>query len=270
MKRAASLSSVAGVALAVGLGLAGTVAAQETPAQARARAATQSLNSGPGDSRMGSAPPTAPLAAPQARPRSSSGDAVTDLLNQLGDVEPSEVEAAPQEPVEPEAPTDIAEADVSAEDDTEVDANATVTASVADTSAPMSALPPLPLGYYVRDGKACDSVWPGDGDLAWLSAIAFTIDFGGCDPSTIQQLGDTMWEERQACRTELGNDGPPNIVNYEIAPEGGLITRTRLGEEALGREDRWAPCAAEDLPPEARFAADDPGRYVPPRDDDEA
>ena len=112
-------------------------------------------------------------------------------------------------------------------------------------------------------------MWPGDGDLAWLSAIAFTIDFGGCDPSAIQQLGDTMWEERQACRTELGADGPSNIVNYEITPEGALITRTRLGETALGREDRWAPCAADDLPPEARFAADDPGRYVPPRDEDD-
>lgn len=262
MKRTAFLLSVAAIALATGA--AGTASAQETPAQARARATTQSLNSGPGESRLGSAPPTTPLPAPQSRPRPSSGDAVTDLLNQLGDVEPSEVEAAPEADVETETAAETAEVEADAEVET------TANASVADTSAPMSALPPLPLGYYVRDGKACNSVWPGDGDLAWLSSIAFTIDFGGCDPSTIEQLSDSMWEERQACRTELGAEGPPNIVNYEISPEGGLITRTRLGETALGRQDNWAPCAAEDVPPEARFAADDPGRYVPPRDDDEA
>lgn len=262
MKRTAFLLSVATLALAAGA--AGTASAQETPAQARARATTQSLNSGPGDSRLGSAPPTAPLSASQARPRPSSGDAVTDLLNQLGDVEPSEVEAAPEADVVTETAAETTEVEADAKVET------TENASVADTSAPMSALPPLPLGYYVRDGKACNSVWPGDGDLAWLSSIAFTIDFGGCDPSTIEQLSDTMWEERQACRTELGAEGPPNIVNYEISPEGGLITRTRLGETALGRQDNWAPCAAEEVPPEARFAADDPGRYVPPRDDDAA
>jgi hypothetical protein len=266
MKRTAFLLSVATIALTTGA--AGTASAQETPAQARARATTQSLNSGPGESRLGSAPPTAPLPAPQSRPRPSSGDAVTDLLNQLGDVEPSEVEAAGEAEVQAESTAETAE--VEAGTDTEAQAETTANASVADTNAPMSALPPLPLGYYVRDGKACDSVWPGDGDLAWLSSIAFTIDFGGCDPSTIEQLSDTMWEERQACRTELGADGPPNIVNYEISPEGGLITRTRLGETALGRQDNWAPCAPEDVPPEARFAADDPGRYVPPRDDDDA
>ena len=76
--------------------------------------------------------------------------------------------------------------------------------------------------------------------------------------------------ERPPRPTELGAEGPPNIVNYEISPEGGLITRTRLGETALGRQDNWAPCAAEEVPPEARFAADEPGRYVPPRDDDAA
>ncbi len=261
MKRTAFLLSVATIALAASG--TGTASAQETPAQARARATTQSLNSGPGDSNLGSTPPTAALAAPQAAPRSrsrpSSGDAVTDLLNQLGDVEPSEVDATPETVTEATETTDT---------DAQVEVDATATASVADTNAPVSALPPLPLGYYVRQGKDCDSIWPGDGDLAWLSSIAFTIDFGGCDPSTINQLSDTMWEERQACQTELGADGPPNIINYEISPEGGLITRTRLGEAALGREDRWAPCAAEDVPPEARFAADDPGRYVAPLDED--
>lgn len=130
-------------------------------------------------------------------------------------------------------------------------------------TGPTSALPPLPVGYYVRGEKNCDQVWPLAGDIAWLSELTFSIDFGGCEPGDIQQISDTTWTERQTCQTELGGEGPPYIIDYEAAPDGVLLTRARLGETALGVQDRWTACSADDVPAEARFHADDPGRAEP-------
>jgi len=267
MKRKASVSTVTWTALAFASGLAGSAMAQDTPAQARARATTQSLNSAPADSTLGSAPAQPPLArttAPTGRtptpsaPSTGGRDPVAELLGQIGDAEaPASIAArAPARTVDAAPPPS-----------TDTSEEARVVA--AAPSGPPSAFAPLPIGYYVRGDKNCNQVWPMGGDLAWLSELTFSIDFGGCEPGDIQQTSDTTWTERQTCQTELGAEGPPYIVDYEAAPDGVLLTRARLGENALGLQERWTPCDAEEVPAEARFHADDPGRAAPGIPDDE-
>lgn len=263
MKRKASVSAAAWTAIALMTGLAGSATAQETPAQARARATTQSLNSAPADSTLGSAPAQPPLArttAPISRtatPSTAGRDPVAELLGQIGDAEaPTSTTARAPERTAGATPPSSTEG---AED-------ARVVADVP--SGPPSAFAPLPIGYYVRGDKNCNQVWPMGGDLAWLSELTFSIDFGGCEPGDIQQTSDTTWTERQTCQTELGAEGPPYIVDYEVAPDGVLLTRARLGENALGLQERWTPCDADEVPAEARFHADDPGRATPGTPDD--
>lgn len=243
MKRKASFSAGAWTALALGLAVVSPVVAQDSSSQTPARSATQSLNAGPADSTLGSRPATAPLpqgrpapAAPRAAPPAGR-DPVAELLGRL----------ETQDQSEPTAPSSrVAEAQ-----------------DAPVPTGPISALPPLPVGYYVRGEKNCDQVWPLAGDIAWLSELTFSIDFGGCEPGDIQQISDTTWTERQTCQTELGGEGPPYIIDYEAAPDGVLLTRARLGETALGVQDRWTACSADDVPAEARFHADDPGRAEP-------
>ncbi|MBB5744584.1 hypothetical protein [Brevundimonas variabilis] len=246
MERKALFSSVVGAALAVSVVVVGPVVAQETGRQPSARTTTQSLNTGPADSSLGSRPPSPPLpqvrriAPPAPVSPAAPRDPVAELLGRIET-------ASPPAPAVPAAGP----------------ASGTDTRTAAVPTGPASALPPLPIGYYVRGDKACNQIWPLAGDLAWLSELTFTIDFGGCEPGEITQVSDTTWRERQTCQTELGGEGPPYIVDYEAAPDGVLVTRARLGETALGMEDRWKACAAGDVPAEARFHADDPGRVVP-------
>lgn len=259
MKRNASATAVACTALALGIGIAGSAVAQETPAQARARATTQSLNAAPAESTLGSTPPGAPLpratapVRPQAPARAAppaNRDPVAELLGRLGDADKpaatASVAAPPAAATASPAPVVVADVPI----------------------GPPSAFAPLPIGYYVRGDKNCNQVWPLAGDLAWLSELTFTIDGGGCEAGEIEQTSDTTWSERQTCQTELGGEGPPYIIDYEAAPEGVLLTRARLGENALGVEDRWKACDADEVPAEARFHADDPGRAAPQVDED--
>lgn len=241
MERKVSLFPVVGTALALGLGMYSSAVAQDSASQNRGRATTQSLNSGPTDSSLGSRPPSAPL--PQVRhtpapvrPASAAPrDPVAELLGQL-EAGNQPATAAP------------------------LDGDARVAAVPA---GPASALPPLPVGYYVRGDRDCNRIWPLAGDLAWLSARSFSIDFGGCEPGEIARTGAATWRERQTCQTELGGDGPPYVIDYEVGLDGTLITRARLGESDPGVQDRWQACDAADVPAEARFHADDPGRAVP-------
>ncbi len=266
MKRNASAKTVAWTALALGFGMAGSAVAQETPAQARARATTQSLNAAPAESTLGSTPPGAPLpratapVRPQtpARPTApASRDPVAELLGRLGDAD------------EPAATASVAPAPVPAPAAAAAAATSPAPVVVAAVpTGPPSAFAPLPIGYYVRGDKNCNQVWPLAGDLAWLSELTFTIDGGGCEAGEIEQTSDTTWSERQTCQTELGGEGPPYIIDYEAGPDGVLLTRARLGENALGVQDRWKPCDADEVPAEARFHADDPGRAAPQVDED--
>ncbi len=258
MKRNASVTVSACTVLALGIGIAGSALAQETPAQARARATTQSLNAAPAESTLGSTPPGAPLPRTTAPVRAqtpvrpapqASRDPVAELLGQLGKAD------------EPAATASVAVAPAAASAPAPV-----VVAAVP--SGPPSAFAPLPIGYYVRGDKNCNQVWPLAGDLAWLSELTFSIDFGGCEAGEIEQTSDTTWSERQTCQTELGGEGPPYIVDYEASADGVLLTRARLGENALGVQDRWKPCDADEVPAEARFHADDPGRALPQVDED--
>lgn len=248
MTRKASFSTVAWTALALGVGLAGAAAAQDTSSRTHTRTTTQSLNAGPPDSTLGSTAPGAPL--PQVRPqtpvrsaRPATRDPVADLLGRLGEVDGS---AGPVTSPASESPPEVLVAAV--------------------PTGPASAFAPLPVGYYVRGEKNCNQVWPLAGDLAWLSELTFSIDFGGCEAGEIEQISDTLWSERQTCQTELGGEGPPFIIDYEVAPDGALLTRSRLGEDATGVQDRWKPCDADDVPAEARFHVDDPGRALPVTD----
>ena len=252
MKREALLTAVASASLALGLGFAGVASGQEASSQARARTVTQSLNGGPAESTLGSSPATAPLTQarpPSPAPRSASPASRDPVAELLGRIEAGSQSAT----AAPPAPGD--------DDDDDM-------RTAAVPAGPASALPPLPVGYYVRGDKDCNQVWPLAGDIAWLSELTFSIDFGGCDPGEIQQTSDTTWSERQTCQTELGGEGPPYIVDYEAGPDGVLLTRARLGENALGVQDSWKACSAEDVPAEARFHADDPGRAVPEVDAD--
>jgi len=245
MERKASLLPVAGTALMLGLVMSGPSVAQDTASQTRARTTTQSLNTGPADSTLGSRPASTPQ--PQVRPvpptvRTAPANGRDPVAELLGRIETGEQPA-------PAAPARVADG---------VD-----TPAATVPTGPPSALPPLPVGYYVRGDMDCNRIWPLAGDLAWLSRLTFSIDFGGCEPGEIARTSDTTWRERQTCQTELGGEGPPYIVDYEIAPDGALITRARLGENALGVQDRWQACDAADVPADARFHVDDPGRAVP-------
>lgn len=244
MERKALLFPAVGTALALGLVMSGPAMAQDTASRTPARTTTQSLNTGPADSSLGSRPPGAPL--PQVRPApvpvpvrpapAALRDPVAELLGLI------------------EAGNQPATAASTPDGD----------ARVAEVPAgPASALPPLPVGYYVRGDKDCNRIWPLAGDLAWLSARSFSIDFGGCEPGEIARTGTTTWRERQTCQTELGSDGPPYVIDYEVGLDGALLTRARLGEADPGVQDRWQACDAADVPAEARFHADDPGRFIP-------
>lgn len=266
MKRSHPMSRstlLAFVAMGAGLGLASAVQAQETPGQARARATTQSLNQAPADTTLGTRPTAAPIAPPAPRPAPARGQGrtLTDVLNQTADAEPAApsrapATSAPAQTRRAAAPAPVA-APVAA---TEAAAPAIEPVMAELPTGPMSALPPLPLGYYVRGDMACNQIWPGEGNLAWLSEIAFTIDFGGCDPGTITQVSDTAWHEDQRCQTELGGDAGLYSIDYEAGEGGTLITRTKLPADPTPTEDVWRPCAAAEVPAEARFHPDDPGR----------
>ena len=111
----------------------------------------------------------------------------------------------------------------------------------------------LPRGYYVRADKDCNQVWPGDGELAWLSETAFTIDFGGCEPGLIQQLGPTTWHEEQRCVTELGGDGGAYSIDYELTGPGEILRTARLAIDQSVESQSWKHCDTADVPAEARF-----------------
>ena len=213
-------------ASAVALMLASGASAQETEAQARARAATQALNGGPSETSVTVRPdrlgPDIPVRQPRPSTPSASQDRTLEAL--LGSIQPA-----------------------ARSDDPPV-----VTLAEGETApAPI----PVALGYYVRGDKACAQVWPGEGDLAFMTPEAFTLDFGGCDPGQFLQTGPNSWRERQSCQTELGGDAGAYVVDYEMI-ETGLLRRTaRLEIDDSVEQDAWRFCETAEVPEEARFAS---------------
>lgn len=116
--------------------------------------------------------------------------------------------------------------------------------------------PPIPmtLGYYVRGDLDCDQVWPGDGDLAWVTPTAFTIDFGGCEPGQYLQTGPNSWREEQRCVTEMGADTGGYSVTYEVIGTDTVMRTARLAIDGSVEQDLWRYCRTQDVAENARFA----------------
>jgi hypothetical protein len=221
--------------LAVGaVVLAGAASAQvETPAQSRARAATQALNGGPSESTL-SRPSQTPAAAPTRPERSRTSDTVAGPVRSDPDRTLEALLGALEDPVE-------------------TDETPAITLAEGET-APEPI--PVALGYYVRGDKECDQVWPGEGDIAFMTPEAFTIDFGGCTPGQFLQTGPNSWRERQQCQTELGGDAGAYVVDYEMVETGVMRRTARLQIDNSVERDDWRFCETADVPENARFASD--------------
>jgi len=144
------------------------------------------------------------------------------------------------------------------------DATAKVPGASGVTLAPGQTEPDpirMTLGYYVRGDRDCDQVWPGDGDLAWMTPTAFIIDFGGCEPGQFLQTGPNSWREEQRCLSELGDDAGAYEVTYQvigadlIKREGRLDLGDQGPDEALVETDDWKYCRPQDVSANARFAS---------------
>lgn len=215
--------------------LAGAASAQ----QSQSSATTRSLNTAPAQSTLTRRPNAQPPLSAAERPR-----------------------PVPTAPARPQAPG----ADRTLEDllgaTTDESADAAGTAEPAGvTLAPGETEPepiPMTLGYYVRGDKDCDQVWPGEGDLAFLTPTAFTIDFGGCEPGQFLQTGPNSWGEAQRCRTEMGGDAGAYNVTYEVLGTDRIKRTARLGDDVDAAEDDvWNFCRLEDVPENARFGESD-------------
>lgn len=115
----------------------------------------------------------------------------------------------------------------------------------------------MTLGYYVRGDRDCDQVWPGDGDLAWMTPTAFIIDFGGCEPGQFLQTGPNAWREEQRCLSELGDDAGAYNVTYEVIGADLIKREARLdvgdADADWVEADDWKYCRPEDVSDNARF-----------------
>lgn len=233
--RIALILTASGVALFAG----GPASAQETPGQARARATTQSLNAGPPTSTLQRdiTPAGEIISWPDLPPRSSATA-----------VSPAPTEGRTLEAllgaIDGEGQTDEATSEAPA-----------VTLAEGETApAPI----PVALGYYVRGDIDCELVGPGEGDLAFMTPTAFTLDFGGCEPGQFLQTGPNSWRERQSCQTELGGDAGAYVVDYEMVETGVLQRTARLQIDNSVERDRWRFCETADVPQNARFASSRP------------
>ena len=228
-------NSLTAVVIASGLALAASAVAQD-----QGSAATRALNGGPAQSTLSSRPNaqpplnaserSQPARTPVARPQSADRS-LDDLLGSTAEAETAEVDTRPVSP------------------------RTSVTLAAGETEpAPI----PMTLGYYVRGDKDCDQVWPGEGDLAFLTPTAFTIDFGGCDPGQFLQTGPNSWGEEQRCKTERGGDAGAYNVTYEVLGTDVIKRQARLGDDLdTAEDDLWNFCRLEDVPENARFGSSD-------------
>jgi hypothetical protein len=227
---------------------------QETPAQARARAATSSLNGAPAETTLRPRPNALPpLSAeerprPRVRPQAAPSPSIPSQGHAVAP-SPSSVPVRAPTASRPTQPVTPAQVPPSLPTDGRPRPPSVTLAPGATEPEPIA----LPLGYYVRGDKSCDQVWPGEGDIAWLTPISFTIDFGGCEPGQFLQTGPNAWSEEQKCMTELGGDAGAYSVAYEVVAPGVLMRRAHLAIDDNVEEDRWTHCETADVPEEARF-----------------
>ncbi|AQR62687.1 hypothetical protein BZG35_14305 [Brevundimonas sp. LM2] len=199
-------------------------------AQDQGSATTRSLNTGPAGSVLTPRPNAQPPLAQPVPPRASAPEAAPRTAERTLEDLLGETEAGP---TLPDAP--VAKGVTLAEGESE--------------PAPIA----LALGYYARGDKDCAEVWPGDGDLAFATPTAFTIDFGGCEPGPWQQTGPNSWREEQRCQTELGGDAGAYTISYEVLDAGTLKRTARLAIDGTVEEDQWKHCEPADIPENARF-----------------
>ena len=239
-------------ALCAGLACASVASAQSvTQNQARdqGRSTTQSLNTGPSDSVM--------------RPdRVTAGPPLSEVERPARVIQQQPAPAAqaarpPQSAVPRSAPPQSAPSQSAPSQSAPDDAVTRLLNGGAEQSAEAPAepvdYPALVQGYYVRGDMDCDQVWPGEGDLAWLSDVSFTLDFGGCEAGQIRQVGPSLWHEDQRCQTETGGDGGLYSIEYRQTAADTLIRKATLSIDASTEQDSWKSCPIERVPEEARF-----------------
>jgi len=214
-------ATICGTALALvgsALLMAGSATAQATPS-----ATTRSLNTGTAQSTLTSPPTAQPPLSAAPRPQATHRQTVPPRDRTLEDLLGATGEAAPASGV------------ILAEGQTEPE--------------PI----PMTLGYYVRGEMDCDQVWPGDGDLAWLTPTTFDIDYGGCEPGQFLQTGPNSWREEQRCITESGGDAGGYSVTYEVIGTDTVMRTARLALDDSVEDDLWRYCRTEDVSENARF-----------------
>jgi hypothetical protein len=217
------------LALAAGVLLtAGSASAQDS------QATTRSLNTGPADTTL------APR--PNAQPPLSETERTETARSQVAPPRPAQSNDRTLEELLGDTSEETAETVEPAEG---------VTLAEGETEPPPI---PMTLGYYVRGDKDCGEVWPGDGDIAWVTPTAFTIDFGGCEPGQFLQTGPNSWREEQRCVTETGASAGGYSVIYEVIGTDAIKRSARLAIDGSVEEDLWKYCRTPDVPENARFA----------------
>ena len=271
------------------LGASAVVAQSTTPqteAQARARAATSALNGGPAEStlrpRVNAQPPLSdqelprpvrPVTPPmsQATVRTPPASTATTPRTPATQTRPAPPQARAQTPTATTARGSSTPPSAGTVSPPRANANAraatTRPAPASEpevlatengvTLAPGETAPPpisMALGYYVRGDLDCEQVVAGQGQIAWFTPTAFTLDFGGCEPGEFQLTGPNIWREEQKCLTELGNDAGSYVVTYEIVGTDTVKRDAVLDIDGSVESDVWHFCRPETLPMTARFS----------------
>ena len=234
------------------LGGAALLIAGGAGAQESGSAATRSLNSGPGQSTLSTRPNAQPPLT--AAERSQPSRAQTPRSQPSQPAASSEGDRLLEELMRGAGePRQAAAATTSSTTTTANPRTGGVTLAAGQTRPEPI---PMTLGYYARGDKDCDQVWPGDGDLAWLTPTAFTLDYGGCEPGQFLQTGPNSWGEEQRCLTERGNDGGAYNVTYEVLSTDSIKRTARMDEDVDPVEDDvWHFCRLQDVPDNAQFAS---------------
>lgn len=248
-------------ALCAGLACASVANAQsanENQAQDQARSTTQSLNTGPSDSVMRPDRVTAsPPLSEAERPARVIQQPARELAPRISPLAVSDVAPSPAPAVQAAPPPQNAGPRSAPPQTAPDDAVTRLLNGGAEQTAEAPAepvdYPALVQGYYVRGDMDCDQVWPGEGDLAWLSDVSFTLDFGGCEAGQIRQVGPALWHEDQRCQTETGGDGGLYSIEYRQTAADTLVRKATLSIDASTEQDSWKSCPIERVPEEARF-----------------